>query len=121
MFKGSKHKEEAWKVLSLFTSLENLTEESAMLNTPARRDIDMAKLSGFAAKFYPDAVESNRRIISDFVENVHPVAKSMNKIVSREEMEVVFQKFMIEMLDGKLTPEQAYEKIKVEIEKIKRG
>ena len=121
MFKGSKHKEEAWKVLSLFTSLENLTEESAMLNTPARRDIDMAKVSGFAAKFYPDAVESNRRIISDFVENVHPVAKSMNKIVRREEMEVMFQKFMIEMLDGKLTPEQAYEKIKVEIEKIKRG
>jgi ABC-type glycerol-3-phosphate transport system substrate-binding protein len=121
MFKGSKHKDEAWKVLSLFTGLENLTEESAMLNTPARKDIDMSKLAQFAAKFYPDAVEANKRIISDFVENVHPVAKPMRKIVRREEMEVVFQKFMIEMLDGKLTPEQAYDKIKPEIEKIKKG
>ena len=27
--------EEAWRALTFFTSLENLTEESAMLNTPA--------------------------------------------------------------------------------------
>jgi hypothetical protein len=36
-------------------------------------------------------------------------------------MEVAFQKVMIEMLDGKLTPEQAYDRIKAEIDKIKRG
>jgi ABC-type glycerol-3-phosphate transport system substrate-binding protein len=121
MFKGSKHKEEAWKVLSLFCSLENLTEESAMLNTPARRDIDMGKLAQAAAKFYPDAVEDNKRIINDFVTNAHPVGVPMRKILRREEMEVAFQKIMIEMLDGKLTPEQAYERIKAEIDKIKRG
>jgi ABC-type glycerol-3-phosphate transport system substrate-binding protein len=121
MFKGSQHKEEAWKVLSLFCSLENLTEESAMLNTPARRDIDMGKLAQAAARFYPDAVEDNKRIINDFVTNAHPVGVPMRKILRREEMEVAFQKIMIEMLDGKLTPEQAYERIKAEIDKIKRG
>jgi ABC-type glycerol-3-phosphate transport system substrate-binding protein len=121
MFKGSKHKEQAWKVLSLFCSLENLTEESAMLNTPARRDIDMGKLAQAAARFYPDAVEDNKRIINDFVTNAHPVGVPMRKILRREEMEVAFQKIMIEMLDGKLTPEQAYERIKAEIDKIKRG
>ncbi len=121
MFKGSKNKEEAWKVLSLFCSLENLTEESAILNTPARRDIDLGKLSQAAAKFYPDAVEDNRRIINDFVTNAHPIGVPMRKILRREEMEVAFQKIMIEMLDGKLTPEQAYERIKAEIDKIKRG
>jgi multiple sugar transport system substrate-binding protein len=121
MFKGSKNKEEAWKALAFFTSLENLTEESAMLNTPARRDIDMAKLSAAAAKFYPDAVEDNRRIINDFVTNAHSIGVPMRKILRREEMEVAFQKIMIEMLDGKLTPEQAYDRIKVEIDKIKRG
>ena len=121
MFKGSKQKEEAWKVLSLFCSLENLTEESAMLNTPARRDIDMARLAQAAAKFYPDAVEDNRRIITDFVTNAHSIGVPMRKILRREEMEVAFQKIMIEMLDGKLTPEQAYERIKAEIDRIKRG
>lgn len=121
MFKGSKNKEEAWKALAFFTSLENLTEESAMLNTPARRDIDMAKLSAAAAKFYPDAVEDNRRIINDFVTNAHSIGVPMRKILRREEMEVAFQKIMIEMLDGKMTPEQAYERIKAEIDKIKRG
>jgi len=121
MFKGSKNKEEAWKALAFFTSLENLTEESAMLNTPARRDIDMAKLSAAAAKFYPDAVEDNRRIINDFVTNAHSIGVPMRKILRREEMEVAFQKVMIEMLDGKLTPEQAYDRIKAEIDKIKRG
>jgi ABC-type glycerol-3-phosphate transport system substrate-binding protein len=121
MFKGSKQKEEAWKVLSLFCSLENLTEESAMLNTPARRDIDMARLAQAAAKFYPDAVEDNRRIITDFVTNAHPIGVPMRKILRREEMEVAFQKIMIEMLDGKLTPEQAYDRIKAEIDRIKRG
>jgi ABC-type glycerol-3-phosphate transport system substrate-binding protein len=121
MFKGSQHKEEAWKVLSLFCSLENLTEESAMLNTPARRDIDMGKLAQAAARFYPDAVEDNKRIINDFVTNAHPVGVPMRKILRREEMEVAFQKIMIEMLDGKLTPEQAYERIKAEIDKIKHG
>ncbi len=121
MFKGSKNKEEAWKALAFFTSLENLTEESAMLNTPARRDIDMAKLSAAAAKFYPDAVEDNRRIINDFVTNAHSIGVPMRKILRREEMEVAFQKIMIEMLDGKLTPEQAYDRIKAEIDKIKRG
>jgi multiple sugar transport system substrate-binding protein len=121
MFKGSKHKEEAWKVLSLFCSLENLTEESAMLNTPARRDIDMGKLAQAAARFYPDAVEDNKRIINDFVTNAHSIGVPMRKIFRREEMEVAFQKIMIEMLDGKLTPEQAYERIKAEIDKIKRG
>jgi len=45
----------------------------------------------------------------------------MRKILRREEMEVAFQKIMIEMLDGKLTPEQAYERIKAEIDKIKRS
>lgn len=121
MFKGSKHKEEAWKVLSLFCSLENLTEESAMLNTPARRDIDMGKLAQAAARFYPDAVEDNKRIINDFVTNAHSIGVPMRKIFRREEMEVAFQKIMIEMLDGKLTSEQAYERIKAEIDKIKRG
>jgi len=121
MFKGSKNKEEAWRALTFFTSLENLTEESAMLNTPARQDIDMAKLSAAAAKFYPDAVEENRRIIGDFVANAHPIGVPMRKILRREEMEVAFQKIMIEMLDGKLTPEQAYERIKAEIDKIKRS
>lgn len=121
MFKGSKQKDAAWKLLQLFCSLENLTEESAMLNTPARRDIDMGKLSQASAKFYPDAVEDNRRIIGDFVANAHPVGVPMRKILRREEMEVAFQKVMIEMLDGKLTPEQAYDRIKSEIDKIKRG
>jgi multiple sugar transport system substrate-binding protein len=121
MFKGSKNKEEAWKALSLFCSLENLTEESAMLNTPARRDIDMAKLAAASAKFYPDAVEDNRRIIGDFVSNAHPIGVPMRKILRREEMEVAFQKAMIEMLDGKLTPEQAYDRIKADIDKIKRS
>ena len=120
MFKGSAHKEEAWKVLSLFCSLENLTEESAMLNTPARRDIDMEKLAQAAVRFYPDAPEENKRIIGDFVANAHPIGVPMRKILRREEMEVAFQKIMIEMLDGKLTPEQAYERIKTEIDKIKR-
>jgi len=121
MFKGSKQKEEAWKALTFFTSLENLTEESAMLNTPARRDLDMAKLGESAARFYPQAVEENRRIINDFVTNSHPIGVPMRKIVRREEMEVAFQKIMIEMLDGKLTPEQAYDRIKAEIDRIKRG
>ncbi|HSB72640.1 MAG TPA: sugar ABC transporter substrate-binding protein [Candidatus Methylomirabilis sp.] len=121
MFKGSKNKEAAWKVLQFFCGLENLTEESAMLNTPARRDIDMAKLSQAAAKFYPDAVEDNKRIIGDFVANAHPIGVPMRKILRREEMEVAFQKVMIEMLDGKLTPEQAYDRIKAEIDRIKRG
>jgi len=121
MFKGSAHKEEAWKVLSLFCSLENLTEESAMLNTPARRDIDMEKLAQAAVRFYPDAPEENKRIIGDFVGNAHPIGVPMRKILRREEMEVAFQKIMIEMLDGKLTPEQAYERIKTEIDKIKRS
>jgi ABC-type glycerol-3-phosphate transport system substrate-binding protein len=121
MFKGSQKKEAAWKVMQLFCSLENLTEESAMLNTPARRDIDMGRLSQAAAKFYPDAVEDNKRIIGDFVANAHPIGVPMRKILRREEMEVAFQKVMIEMLDGKLTPEQAYDRIKAEIDKIKRG
>lgn len=121
IFKGSSHKEEAWRVLGLYTSRDHLTEETAMINTPARRDIDLAKLGALAAQFYPDAVEDNRRIINDFVTNVHPLGVPMRKIVRREEMEVVFQKIMIEMLDGKLTPEQAYDQIKVEIDKIKRG
>ena len=121
MFSGSKHKEEAWKVLTLYTSRENLTEETAMINTPARRDIDLGKLGELAAKFYPDAVEDNKRIINDFVTNVHPIGVPMAKIFRREEMEVAFQKVMIEMLDGKLTPEQAYERIKAEIDKIKRS
>jgi ABC-type glycerol-3-phosphate transport system substrate-binding protein len=92
-----------------------------MLNTPARRDIDMGKLSQAAAKFYPDAVEENKRIIGDFVANAHPIGVPMRKILRREEMEVAFQKVMIEMLDGKLTAEQAYDRIKAEIDKIKRG
>jgi ABC-type glycerol-3-phosphate transport system substrate-binding protein len=121
MFKGSQNKEAAWKVMQLYCSLENLTEESAMLNTPARRDIDMAKLAQASAKFYPDAVEENKRIIGDFVANAHPIGVPMRKILRREEMEVAFQKVMIEMLDGKLTPEQAYDRIKAEIDKIKRG
>lgn len=121
MFKGSQHKEEAWRALSFFTSLENLTEESAMLNTPARRDLDLGKLAEAAVRFYPQAAEENRRIINDFVGNSHPIGVPMRKIVRREEMEVAFQKIMIEMLDGKLTPEQAYERIKAEIDRIKRG
>lgn len=121
MFKGSQHKEEAWKVLEFFTNLQNTTDEAAMLDTPARRDVDMARLKQAADKFYPDAAEDNWRILNDFITKVHPISAAMKRILRREEMEVVFQKIMIEMLDGKLTPEQAYDRIKAGIERIKRG
>jgi len=121
IFAASRNKAAAWRVLEEWTTPENLTEQVALINLPPRNDLDITRVAVRAASFYPEAAVDNRRILNDFVAAIDAYGRPMGKINRREEIEVVFQQVMIRLLDGELTPEAAYDRIKAEIDRIKAG
>ena len=120
MFKDGKHKDLAWKVIEEIASVEGITSWTALLNQPARRDVDLNRLAQESRQYYPRAYEAHARLIRDFAAIVDRFGVPQAKILHQSEMEVAFQAQIVQMLQGKLTPEQTYSAIRQEIQRIGR-
>jgi len=122
MFSKSKNKDLAWKILTFIVSREWGGRYSSFINIPARKDVSPEYVAELASAMYPkaNAAIGNKNIISDFVNMASKYGKPMKIIPGRVEMEKVFTTYLAQFLQGQLSAEETYEKIKEGIEQIKK-
>jgi len=120
MLAGSKHKDAAWTVMQDLSQKEPVAQFAASVNLPSRVDVKGEEIAKLAETIYPKAFEAHGKFTGSFSPLLQTYGKTMPRIIGQAEMEVVFQKNMVQLLQGKLTPEQAYENIKRDIAQIKK-
>ena len=118
ILEGSNYKNEAWFVIQDLLEKENAAKEAAVVGLPTRNDIGINEFADLAGEYYPDIKEANKQIIEDFLYIAETYGVSLAKILHQSEMEIRFQENMYQMLTDKLTPEEFYEKIKIDIEEV---
>lgn len=119
MLAGSKNKDAAWTVLQEFSQKEPVAEFAAAVNLPGRVDVTGDEIAKLAQEIYPKAYEAHGRIIESFSPLLEQYGKTQPRIVGQAEMEVAFQKNMVQLLQGKMTPEEMFENLQREINQIK--
>lgn len=119
MFKESKNKEAAWKVIEELMSEEVLGLWAGTLNSSAGTYVSTAILEEAAKGEYPEAYKQHTALNEKWSELAQQYGTPMPSIIGQSQMEKVIQEVLIDMIDGKITPEDAYEVIKSGIEKIK--
>lgn len=119
MFKGSKNKEVAWRLIEEWSSQEFNSTQAAVVNVTALKTTDLEEIVKKAEKIYPKAIEGHKQILNDFNTLISQAGVPMDKIQGQSEMEVVVQEAFSSMLMGKIMPEEAYSQIRDGINKIK--
>jgi len=73
----------------------------------------------WAQKIYPDCAADHARLMGEFSAAIDKYGVAMPRIVGQKAMEKVVQGSLVKMMSKQITPEQAYEEIKVGIEQVK--
>ncbi|HYG60079.1 MAG TPA: sugar ABC transporter substrate-binding protein [Symbiobacteriaceae bacterium] len=120
MLAGGKNKDAAWLVLQELVSKDAVGAFAASTNMPSRMDVTTDAVAKDAQAIYPKAADAHAKLITSFVPMLQEYGKTQPRIVGQAEMEVAFQSHMVQMLQGKLTPEQAYENIRRDISQLKK-
>jgi ABC-type glycerol-3-phosphate transport system substrate-binding protein len=121
IFKGSKQKKAAWKVLEVMLDDKMVAQIGGAMNLPAMLKTNKKVLRNTAKQIYPESYKGHLQLIQDFSNIAKNYGVAMPKIMGQNQMEMVIQGAMIEMQIHKLTPEAAYESIRKDIEKIKNS
>lgn len=119
MFKGSKNKEVAWRLMQEWSSQEFNSSQAAVVNVTAVKSTSLDEVVKKAEKIYPKAIEGHKVILNDFNTLLSESGVPMEKIQGQSEMEVVVQENMAKLLTGKTTPEETYSLIKDGIDQVK--
>lgn len=119
MFKGSKNKEVAWRLMEEWSAQEFNSMEASVVNVTALKSTGLDEVVKKAEKIYPKAIEGHKVILKDFNDLLAKSGVPMDKIPGQSEMEVVVQDQMSKLLTGKASTEEAYKGIKDGIDKIK--
>jgi multiple sugar transport system substrate-binding protein len=121
MFKDSKHKEAAWKVIEALMSPDMLAQWGGSINTTAANFVETAMLEEVAESVYPDVYKQHVALSQKWSELAEQYGVPMPKILMQNQMEKVVQSALVRMLKREITPEEAYEEIRNGIEKIKEN
>jgi len=119
MFKGSTQKDAAWKAMETIFSDEVLGKWAGSLGLPAAKYITSDMMLSWAQKIYPDCAADHARLMGEFSAAIDKYGVAMPRIVGQKAMEKVVQGSLVKMMSKQITPEQAYEEIKVGIEQVK--
>jgi len=119
IFKGSKNKEVAWKLLEEITSPEFNAMQAATIHFSAIKGTDMSGADQIIEQVYPKAVEDHKRITQEFFDVASQYGVEAPKIKGQPEMETAFQDEMMALITGKKTAEETYESIKKALDAIK--
>ncbi|MGG1515928.1 extracellular solute-binding protein [Paenibacillus oryzisoli] len=119
MFKGSKNKDVAWKLIEEWSSSEFNTTEAAVVNVTAVKNANLDEIVKKAEKVYPKAIDGHKRILQDFNQILVNNGVPMATILGQPEIETLVQDNMTKLLMGKLSTEESYSAIKDGINKIK--
>ena len=119
IIKGSTQKEAAWKVMEIIMSPTILGEWAGNLGISAKKTITAEHTEPYIKEAYPTVSAQHQKIISQFQNAADEYGVPMPKILGQPQMEIVVQGALVKMLDNKITPEQAYDEIKIGIDKVK--
>lgn len=120
LFKASKNKEAAWKVINYFTCREKAIEQAAYLDyVPGRKDMSPEDIAKFAERYYSGIEEANTQWIKDVVAATSKYAIARKKTLGGTRIWREFTGIMNDFLRGKLTGEETYEQVKRKILDIK--
>ncbi|CAN7757022.1 ABC transporter substrate-binding protein [Paenibacillus sp. LjRoot56] len=119
MFKGSKNKDVAWKLIEEWSSSEFNTSEAAVVNVTAMKTANLDEIVKKAEKVYPKAIDGHKRILQDFNQILVNNGVPMATIVGQPEIETLVQDNMTKLLTGKTSTEETYTAIRDGINKIK--
>jgi len=119
IFSGSKNKEAAWKVIGIAMEDKFSAWQSAVSNIPAVKSVTQESIKEYAKIPYGDMVDYHMQLVEDYKQIANNQSQPMVKIPKQVQLEVAFQKPFIDMITGKINPQQAYDMIKQEFDKIK--
>jgi multiple sugar transport system substrate-binding protein len=119
IIKGSKQKEAAWKVIEVINSPEMAARIGGAINLPATSKVNMKVLKEVAKATYPQSYQGHLTLLNDFSMIAQKYGVPQPRIIGQPQMEMVIQVAIIKMLDGKLSPESAYDEIRNGILKVK--
>ncbi|MGF7047705.1 ABC-type glycerol-3-phosphate transport system substrate-binding protein [Paenibacillus sp. DS2015] len=118
IYKGSKNKEVAWKLIEELLSPEFNSTQAAILNISAEKATSLDEVIKKAENVYPKAIDGHKRVIEDFLGIVEKSGVPMDKIIGQPEMETVVQDVMVKMMTNKMDAEEAFNAIKKGIDPI---
>jgi len=118
IYKGSKNKEVAWRLIEELLSPEFNSTQAAILNISAEKATSLDEVIKKAEDVYPKAIDGHKRVIEDFLAMVDKSGVPMDTIVGQPEMETVVQDVMVKFLTNKLDAEEAYGEIKKGIDAV---
>lgn len=118
MFKGSRNKEAAWKVIETLMSPEMLGLWAGSINISAGTFVDSAVLEAVAKDVYPEVYKQHVELSDKWQKLASEYGVPMPKILGQPQMEKVVQLAVIKLLNGEITPEQAFDEIQAGITKI---
>ncbi|MEK3660185.1 hypothetical protein BSK65_06210 [Paenibacillus odorifer] len=119
MFKDSKNKEVAWRLIQEWSSQEFNSTAASVVNVTAIKSTSLDEIIKKSEKIYPKAIEGHKTMLNDFSKLLDESGVPMDKIPGQSEMEVIVQEQMAKLLNNKVTVEEAYASIKDGIDKIK--
>jgi multiple sugar transport system substrate-binding protein len=118
IYKGSKNKEVAWRLIEELLSPEFNSTQAAIVNISAKKSTSLDEVIKKAESVYPKAIDGHKRVIEDFIGIVDKSGVPMDKIIGQPEMETVVQDIMVKLLTNKMDAEEAYNAIKKGIDPI---
>jgi len=120
MFRASRNKEEAWKVVNYFCSGEKTLELGAILDyVPARKDVSAEDVAERAERFYSGIEDANTQWMKDITTAVRNHGIARKKLLGGVRIERTFTAVMSDFLRGKLSAAETYQIAKEKILEIK--
>lgn len=119
MFKGSKNKEVAWRLIQEWSSQEFNSSQASVVNVTALITTSLDEVVKQAESIYPKAIDGHKVLLNDFNTLLTKSGVPMDKIDGQSEMEVIVQDHIAKMLSGKQSTEETYAQIKTGIDKVK--
>ena len=120
---GSKQKEAAWKFIEVALSEPVLGKLCGSLNIPAVNYISDATLKKYAeqefSKYGSEVGDKHITLMKEFQKAANEYGVPMPSIVGQPAMEKVVQGALVKVIDGSLSPAQAYDQIKKGIDQVK--
>lgn len=112
MISGSEQKEAAWEFMKVALSEPIVSKFAGSMHVPAVDYANEEIMLESAKTAYGDSAEAHIALVADMKKAVDDHGVPMPIIVGQSAMEKVVQNAVVEMIDGKTTAEEAYEKIK---------
>ena len=118
IFKGSKNKELAWKVLKDALSSKFAAQFAGSINMTALTTIPKATIQAEVNKYYAKHLNAQMEILNRWTKVLSAGGVPQPKIAGQTEIERDYQEKFFAMLAGKITPEEMYQQFVAQVKDV---